>query len=239
MRSATFAASLLLLGVTPFSAQSNQTLVLDPTFDVVSIKRNTGSGLSTRISSRPDGGITMVNVTARQLISNAYPAVPGNTIGLPEWATNTRYDVAATASLRDATADDLRTMMAAMLADRFKLLAHYEPREVPAFDLVLARADRRLGSGLKPTEVDCVAELTAARAAAGAAIATGASPPRPAVAPRGEPPAPCSVRMVGNRMEGDMTMSGWRSSCVLPLDVMWSTRRACPATTASSSSTTG
>ncbi len=55
-----------------------------------------------------------------------------------------------------------------MLADRFKLKAHTESRELPLYDLVLARRDGRLGPDLRPSKSDCARadELVAEQSAA-------------------------------------------------------------------------
>jgi len=79
---------------------------------------------------RPDGGLRMTRVPAMVLIARAYPpAIPNQIIGLPEWAKTEYYDVAATASLSGATPKDRAAMLRTMLADRFKLTAHFEDRE--------------------------------------------------------------------------------------------------------------
>ena len=57
---------------------------------------------------------------------------------LPGWATTDRFDIQARAP-GNPTKDQLRTMMQAVLADRFKLTIHHETREVPIFALVLSR----------------------------------------------------------------------------------------------------
>jgi uncharacterized protein (TIGR03435 family) len=135
-------------------------------------------------------------------------------VGLPAWETSERYDVNATASLKNPTIEDRQAMMRALLAERFKFAAHHEAQEQPSFDMVLARKDGRLGSGLKPSEVDCAARAAAQRAAADAARAAGTPPPPP---PTFTPPAPgsvvppCSSRMMGNVVEGDMTMASLAS----------------------------
>src|SRR5687768_6193475 len=64
-------------------------------------------------------------------------------------------------------------MIQALLIERFKLQAHVETRELPIYNLVLLRADGRLGPELKPTAVDCAA-VRKERAAGGA---TPAGPP--------------------------------------------------------------
>ena len=58
-------------------------------------------------------------------------------------------------------------MIRAMLADRFKLAAHNESRELPIYELVKARSDGKLGPQLHPAAVDCAA-LAAARGRGGA-----------------------------------------------------------------------
>ena len=46
-------------------------------------------------------------------------------------------------------------MLQTLLADRFKLVVHRERREVPAYALVIARKDGRLGPQLQPTPRVC------------------------------------------------------------------------------------
>jgi bla regulator protein blaR1 len=60
---------------------------------------------------------------------------------LPKWAVNDRFDLEARFD-PNATKDDLRLMMQALLAERFHLAAHFESREVPVLALVLVKAGR-------------------------------------------------------------------------------------------------
>jgi len=121
-------------------------------------------------------------------------------IGLPAWATSERYDVSATSLLPSASPEQRAAMMRAMLADRFKLMAHVENREQDVWELVRAREDRRLGPGIKPPTVDCGAHSAEVRA----------SPQRAAEesnrAAAGTPP-PCTLVHRGDRMEGDTTIA--------------------------------
>jgi len=132
-----------------------------PTFDVVSIKPSapeTGPNFTANIvTQRPDGGLTTLRTPVSTLIARAYPGMSRpDMIGLPDWAREF-YDVHATSSRSVATADDRAAMMRAMLADRFRLLVHTERRDVPSFDLTLARNDGAVGPGLTPVHVDCEA----------------------------------------------------------------------------------
>jgi uncharacterized protein (TIGR03435 family) len=175
-------------------------LNVPPQFDVVSIKPNPGNFATGPPIERPDGGLRMTRVPAMSLIARAYPpAIPNQMIGLPQWAKTEYYDVVAAASLPHATPADRAAMLRAMLADRFKLIAHFEDREEPIYELVLARKDGRLGSGLTPTEIDCAAQLAAERAAAEA----GTPPPRPGLS---DPAPRCRLLVRNDRMEGDSTM---------------------------------
>jgi uncharacterized protein (TIGR03435 family) len=55
-------------------------------------------------------------------------------------------------------------MLRTLLADRFKMVMHKETKELPIFELVLARQDGRLGPELRPAVVDCAARAAAAKA---------------------------------------------------------------------------
>jgi uncharacterized protein (TIGR03435 family) len=178
----------------------------DLRFEVVSIKRNTSNALGSNGSSeRPDGGFTLLNVPMMTLVARAqFPLIaPIDMVGLPEWARSERYDVSATSPLsRPATPQERAAMVRAMLADRVKLAAHVEKRQLPVYDLVLARADGKLGDGIKPSEVDCEAKAAADRAAAEA----GKTPPPRPVLDFNAPPPPCSGLRIGGVIEGDVTM---------------------------------
>lgn len=187
-----FAIAAAAGGAAIVSAQS-------PTFDVVSIRRNAANQTGrfenpTRID-RPDGGFTWTSVPVMMLIARAYPIdIPGEPVGLPEWARREYYNVSATSTLSKATPEDRIAMLRAMLADRFKLLVHIEKREQPVYNLVLARTDGRLGPGVQPSNVNCAAQLEAQRAALEAAQRAGTPPPRPEIPDFKAPPAPCTLR---------------------------------------------
>jgi uncharacterized protein (TIGR03435 family) len=87
----------------------------------------------------------------------------------------------------------------ALLTERFKLIVHYETRELPIYALVMARTDGRIGPQLHPVEVDCIAQRAAQRAAVGSA------PPSPGSLP---PIPPCFIgQFPGNWTGLAVTMS--------------------------------
>jgi uncharacterized protein (TIGR03435 family) len=144
-------AALLALTVTVGGQAPSQE------FDVASIRRNTtdvfGRYIPPAIRS---GQFTVTAMTMQEIVLFAYPlqTAPAQVLGLPDWARSEHYDVAAKLKA-DANAAELQQMWRALLADRVKLQAHYETRERDAYQLVLARADKRLGPQLQPSTVDC------------------------------------------------------------------------------------
>ena len=194
MRLSRVAFALLIAGVFAH-AQS-------PAFDVVSIKVSppeTGPNRSANIFRQtPDGGLTVIRMFIGNLIGRAYePIARPEMYGLPDWATREFYDISATSPLTAATPEQRTAMLRGMLADRFKLLAHTERRDLPAYDLVLDRKDGRLGPGLVPSDLDCEA-IAAARRAAAASGSSDFDPTRP---------SPCSIRGSGDSISGVAAIS--------------------------------
>lgn len=177
-----------------------------PAYDVVSIKPHAPRADQrdvTGMMQQLNGGLTMTRVTARLIVSAAYP-LANVMVGLPDWASRDFFDINATSTLSATTADDRLTMMRAMLADRFHLRAHTERRELPTFDLVLARADGRLGPALTRPGVDCAAVVKARQAEAAEALKRGTVIPPPSFDPNKQPV--CSSFLTPSGIVGDMTM---------------------------------
>ena len=147
----------------------------DLQFEVVSVKPDTqGPGGPMFFQNQPGGRFSATNVPVTMLITQAYRIQPFQLSGAPAWAANDRFDISAKAPAGvDLTPPPpsaspmpgaIQLMLRAMLADRFKLKVHTEPRETPSYDLVLARSDGKLGPQLTPSTTDCAAEAAAARA---------------------------------------------------------------------------
>jgi uncharacterized protein (TIGR03435 family) len=148
-------AAATMAGLVSLHAQAPPPVqVAAPAFEVASIKRNlSGDGNITR-GGGPGGRVNFVNTPVRQLIQAAYQMQPFQVIGGPSWITADRFDVIAKAP-DGATPDQTPLMLRALLADRFKLKAHTETREMPVYSLVKARTDGKLGEKLKPAAIDC------------------------------------------------------------------------------------
>jgi uncharacterized protein (TIGR03435 family) len=125
------------------------------TFEVASIKPNPSTAQQMVIRVTPSGGIDAASVIPRLLIRFAFSIDNSLIVGAPDWISSERYDVVARAP--DGTGiDGTRAMLRALLAERFKLRTHVETREMSVYLLTTARADKRLGAQMRPTQVACV-----------------------------------------------------------------------------------
>jgi uncharacterized protein (TIGR03435 family) len=130
-----------------------------PSFDVASIKRSSSADGPTLVrygGLLNDGRWVATNATFAMIVRAVYPGhdLAEQVVGLPAWAETDRFDIAAKPPAgisRDATG----AMAKRLLAERFQLSLHTEMRELPAFRLVLAQADRELGPGMTPAAIDC------------------------------------------------------------------------------------
>jgi uncharacterized protein (TIGR03435 family) len=131
-----------------------------PEYDVVSIKPHHATGdpnhVSIRVSISNDRYLGE-NVTLKQMIQYAYDLkteeqIVGN--GAPGWVDSAHFDVQATidadvlAALKKLPEKEAwaerRQMMQTMLADRFHLKVHMEKKELPIYELVIAKGGFKL-----------------------------------------------------------------------------------------------
>ena len=84
----------------------------------------------------PGGRFVTSNTSLTMLINWAYQLDEGRLIGAPRELDSTRFDVVAKAPEPDPIPGRMQLMMRALLAERFKLVAHHETRELTAYTLV-------------------------------------------------------------------------------------------------------
>jgi uncharacterized protein (TIGR03435 family) len=119
-----------------------------PVLDAVSIQANTTppggrvtvGGGRVRFTA---GMVTGRNVTAKRIILEAYHLTDTQLGGGPAWLDSDRYDLEAKAAGSTDTGQ-LRLMLQSMLADRFKLVARRETREMAVYVLTVARNGPKL-----------------------------------------------------------------------------------------------
>ena len=140
-------------------------------FEVASIKRNRDGGPVAGLRRFPGGRFEATNIQLASLISFAYQLQPFELIGGPPWLMDDRWNVMARIDgdpppMPPGQIDAMMIATQALLADRFKLVVRREMREVPVYQLVRANRDERLGKGMRPSTVDCLAIQRAADEAA-------------------------------------------------------------------------
>jgi uncharacterized protein (TIGR03435 family) len=127
-----------------------------PAFEVAAIKLNTSNEAGSRVMASPNGRLQAVNVTLKTLVRNAYRVRETQISGGPDWLDSARFDVEAKGPDQAMTTpDQVAAMMRQLIADRFRLEARIESREVPVYALVRARNNGTLGPQLKTANVDC------------------------------------------------------------------------------------
>jgi uncharacterized protein (TIGR03435 family) len=155
---------LTLVGVaaaTLVAAAEPQMQGVSPAYDVVSIKPAKPSGsaggnglFGNGIEYTADG--LRANSTVMSLIQSAYGMDADRISGAPSWVTSEKFSIDA--KMESSVADDLnklspderdamrQRMLQALLADRFKLAVRSESKQLPVYELAIAK------SGLKIQE---------------------------------------------------------------------------------------
>lgn len=99
-------------------------------------------------------------------------------VGAPGWTETARDSIRAKPP-EVVLPSGLPVLLVNLLNDRFQLRTHLETRELPIFNLVMARADGRPGPDLKATSAECQATIEARLGAARAAASGRGGPPPP------------------------------------------------------------
>lgn len=148
-------------------------------FDVASVKQDKSTAKpvsnvklnNARNAYPPNGGVfTATNWPLATYITFAYKLSDQQMYvmsrSLPDWVFSDRFDIEAKSDNHDPTKDQMRLMLQALLEDRFKLVGHMESRQLPVFELVLAKPGQT-GPQLKQHSQDspCPATKSVASAA--------------------------------------------------------------------------
>jgi len=201
-------AAVFAIAIVPVMAAAQQFLPnvgppVDPNtrFEVAAIKafdQGSGQFLMRMTPGRFDSTVPIAILLRQALQKPDYQIV-----GAPGWMDTERYSIAAKAP-ESVPPAAMSVMLLNLLKDRFQLATHLETREQPIFNLVLARADGRLGHDLKATSAECQAIMAERIAAATAATGRGGPPPLPSM-PGPNDPLPCGF---GRLIPGSVAVSG-------------------------------
>jgi uncharacterized protein (TIGR03435 family) len=130
-------------------------------FEVASVKPNK-SGAHFYAMIMPGGRFTATNNTVRALILNAYEIPPYRLSGGPSWIDSEAYDVEAKPAdgaippgLRGRPLwDKTRTMLRALLAERFHLEIRTESKEMPLYEISVAKNGPKLTKSTRDCSAD-------------------------------------------------------------------------------------
>ena len=194
--SRTFAASVIFPAVVGLSlsllAQSPPA-PKPPAFEVASIKRNTSANEAASLTINA-GRLTIRNGPLRAIVRSAFALQAFQVVGGPDWIDTEGWDVTAKAEA-GAEREPMGLMIQSLLADRFKLVAHKETRDLPVYALVFARQDHAFGPKLHASSTDC-------QTAVDAVIARTGRPPSP------DAPPLCGIRSLSGHIELNATRIG-------------------------------
>jgi len=167
----------------PSAIQQPVTDAVRPAFETASVKPNTSDTGGRGVTRFQGGGeLVATNLTLRELIEFAYQRHTFDqreVTGGPPWIDSDRFDVVAKAAGEhlvdpDGAPRQTLSMLRTLLAERFKLKAHEENRDRSVYVLVMATAERTLGSKLrKSDDIDCGAVMKGQRPA----LRPGQGPP--------------------------------------------------------------
>jgi len=200
MKRAVLLIAAFLFAVFPLLSQTSSSK--KPSFEVVSIKPS-APGLGIRGGGPRGDKYIMTGASLRMLLQQGYartatagPIAQLQIIGGPSWMDSDRYDITATADCSGGvlSREQNQLMIQSMLEDRFQLKAHMETRELPVYNLVVAKD----GPKIKASE-----DQSPTPFAGGPPTACGPAPaqlpplpPPPAPGQRGGLPIPTLCRHV-------------------------------------------
>lgn len=150
--------SLSWLNLCGVGAQAQSPDTVRPQFEVASVRQNISESEDSKIQDLISDRFAVSNTPLIFLILYAYDLKGYELIGAPEWTREKVYDVVGKyPGEKRPSQPEIRAMVQNLLVERFGLKMHFEQRDIPAYDLVLARKDGRLGPQLLKSNFDCEA----------------------------------------------------------------------------------
>lgn len=128
-------------------------------FEVASVKPSAPDARGNTFNFTPGGGLTILNATFRTILQTAYDVAGFQIQGGPSWMNSDRFDIFAKSESGEAPAghatpgaiQQTRLKLQALLADRFRLKAHREKRELPIYALAIGKNGPKLTEAAGPT----------------------------------------------------------------------------------------
>lgn len=179
MRFISLAVIVVLVGVAAF-AQAQPATEAKPSFEVASVKPNTGGTIPWSPGGRGNTDPTQINYTnipLRQVLLRAFGLKEYQLSG-PSWLQDvqgSRFDIHAKAA--EGTAQEqIPLMIRSLLIERFGMKFHIEKRELPAYDLVVAKGGVKMKESAKPVDEPVSLDNTPNNPGRGGGVATRRDP---------------------------------------------------------------
>jgi uncharacterized protein (TIGR03435 family) len=118
--------------------------VAPPPFEVATIKATKADAENSMLMFTADG-ITVTGFQLDKLIREGFNTEDDHLIGEPAWVKSSRFDIEARVAPEDAPKlkgmkfPERKKMLVQLLVDRFGLKYHRETREVPVYEMVVAK----------------------------------------------------------------------------------------------------
>jgi uncharacterized protein (TIGR03435 family) len=113
-----------------------------PAFEVATVKVNRSGSGGSNAPRLTNGRLWAENATLKQSLEVAYD-LNALQISGPDWLDSDRFDLAANAP-QGVPDSDLMPMLQSLLKERFQLTAHRESKEMPAYDLIVAKGGLKI-----------------------------------------------------------------------------------------------
>ncbi len=120
-----------------------------PAFEVTSVRPNPSGAGSATGPYLAGSRVVATNVSLEMLLERAYRVFPFQISGGPSWLNADRFDIEGKES-GNPSEEQAWPMLQSLLADRFKLSIHRETKEMPVYELTVAKG------GVKFKEGKCV-----------------------------------------------------------------------------------
>src|SRR5262245_3878508 len=155
-------AFLVIILASIAMGSSGQSPSPQATFEVADVHispRSTSTAMRTLVRG---GRYELQNASMVDLVRTAYGIDAENVFGGPNWVEFDRFDVVAKAAA-DVPSDTLKSMLQALLADRFKLTVHNESKAMPTFVLAQGKGKHKLKEADPSGKTGCVTQPMTAR----------------------------------------------------------------------------
>ena len=125
-----------------------------PSFEVATVKPSTTGANGTSFRVQPGGRLTVTNGTFKMVMAMAYKVRDFQISGGPGWTGTDRWNIEAkaeegsvselTLSFDPAVTNPLMLMLQSLLEDRFQLKMHREPKDMPVYELAVAKGGPKI-----------------------------------------------------------------------------------------------